>query len=135
MRLDINYSWFELLMLIYNNKTWFHQSERWGDTNIFFIECDTGKIFIQIDLFPQYLFLVLEKKWGIIWTLPTHTQFLLLKLIKLLLNTVVGDNINTIKTTFLFKFWLLKSFFYLQLTKEKLFNWQVLLTSKLKLKS
>ena len=49
-------------MLIYNNKTWFHQSERWGDTNIFFIECDTGKIFIQIDLFPQYLFLVLEKK-------------------------------------------------------------------------
>ena len=50
-------------MLIYNNKTWFHQSERWGgDTNIFFIECDTGKKFIQIALSPQYLFLVVEKK-------------------------------------------------------------------------
>ena len=35
--------------------------------------------------------------------LPTNTQFLLLKLIKLLLNTVVGDYIHTIKTTLLFK--------------------------------
>ena len=67
MRLDINYSWVELLMLIYNNKTWFHQSEKGGgDTNIFLVECDTGKNSIKIEPFSLILVLVLEKKLGII---------------------------------------------------------------------
>ena len=47
-------------------------------------------------------------------------------------NTMVGDYINIIKTICLFQFWLLTSFFRitsLQVIKEKLFNWQLLLTN------
>ena len=46
--------------------------------------------------------------------------------------TVVGDFINTMKTTFYLSLWLLTSFFRvksLQVIKEKFFNWQLLFTS------